>query len=753
MVRRNFMDNKRMRRYIVWLLIGILVIAGGVLGNAYLGNDDGAVVQTAKNTQTSNGSVEEPDGANRESARNLVYARSSHTATTLSDGKILVVGGLGSDKKPMSRVEIYDPKTDTWITTTDCRSPRADHTATLLKSGNVLVVGGTSDVGVASTAEIFDPKTKSWEYAGRMYFARQTHRATLLNDGRVLITGGKGVNKAIDAVELYNPITKAWSRAGSLNFPKYGHTATLLPDGNVLVAGGGEGFVRQVHGEIFYPESSTWRSLTSVMDVGRGGHTATLVGDGTILFVGGTQDSNQSSVYSISNEAWTIGATTEKVRDNHTATLMKDGRVLIAGGGLTTMSAELYNPEDQTWSPAGDMNISRREHTATLLNNGNILIVGGQHGGQITSLVEMFDPKTNRWDAYNLQGQWIDAGVMHIPRKNHTSTLLPDGSVLVTGGITRVDELDERGATQLLAEAERYLVDGIKSWTKAGKMSSMRTGHTASLLTNGKVLIVGGATVNSATDKQDQKELKHLHLTEMYDYKTNTWTESPPMKVARWEHTSTALPSGDILVVGGENSEGLLSSTELFDVENNEWVVLDNLSYPRARHVAVLLSSNKVLVAGGGSESAEIYDVESKQWTKIGGLSQNLNLSAASALPGGKAIIVGGYGTEGAQYQVEIYNPEFDTWNMGPKIPKPRVRASFLELDKNALLLAGGNQDTHSWIFDTSTLTWTKAAKMFTARTGQAATKISEGRILVSGGENRKGQMESSSEEYVLIKD
>ena len=225
------------------------------------------------------------------------------------------------------------------------------------------------------------------------------------------------------------------------------------------------------------------------------------------------------------------------------------------------------------------------------------------------------------------------------------------------------------------------------------------------------------------------------------------------MNVPRWEHTATVLSSGNILVVGGENADGPLSSAELFNVENKEWVILDDLSYPRARHVAVLLSDNRVLVAGGGNTIAEIYDVQSNKWIDIADLSQNLNLSSASALPNGKAIIVGGYGVDGAQYQVEIYNPEFDTWNMGPKIPKPRVRASFTELDKNSILLAGGNQYTHSWILDTTTLTWTKGAKMLKARTGQSATQLSEGRVLVSGGENRKGEMEPSSEVYVSIQE
>ena len=136
------MENKNIRRYLAWFLIGVSIIIIGVLGNALIGDDEPAGDQNLIQKQGPDGNIEQTDGENPESTRNLIYARSSHTATTLADGRILVVGGLGSDKKPMSKVEIYDPKTDTWTAINDCRSPRADHTTTVLKNGNVLVVGG-----------------------------------------------------------------------------------------------------------------------------------------------------------------------------------------------------------------------------------------------------------------------------------------------------------------------------------------------------------------------------------------------------------------------------------------------------------------------------------------------------------------------------------------------------------------------------------------------------------------------------------
>ena len=84
----------------------------------------------------------------------------------------------------------------------------------------------------------------------------------------------------------------------------------------------------------------------------------------------------------------------------------------------------------------------------------------------------------------------------------------------------------------------------------AGKTSITRTGHTASLLADGKVLIAGGGSVDDVLDEGGQKELQHLNSTEMYDYKTNTWLESSGMNVPMWEHTATVLSSGNILVVG-----------------------------------------------------------------------------------------------------------------------------------------------------------------------------------------------------------
>jgi hypothetical protein len=118
---------------------------------------------------------------------------------------------------------------------------RKGHTATLLSNGQVLVTGGVNQyggTGYLSTAELYDPATNTWSAAGSMATARFYHTATLLNNGQVLVTGGLGFSGFLSQAELYNPISNTWLSAGAMASPRLYHTATLLSNGQVLVTGG-----------------------------------------------------------------------------------------------------------------------------------------------------------------------------------------------------------------------------------------------------------------------------------------------------------------------------------------------------------------------------------------------------------------------------------------------------------------------------------------------------------------------------------
>jgi hypothetical protein len=164
----------------------------------------------------------------------LGTARGEHTATLLSNGKLLVAGGLGGG----SSAELYDPATGSWSSTGSLGSARRLHTATLLPNGKVLVAGGADSRSTASSsAELYDPASGSWSSTGSLGTACEFHTATLLPNGKVLVAGGFG-SDFLSSAELYDPASGSWSSTGSLGTAREFHTATLLPNGKVLVAGG-----------------------------------------------------------------------------------------------------------------------------------------------------------------------------------------------------------------------------------------------------------------------------------------------------------------------------------------------------------------------------------------------------------------------------------------------------------------------------------------------------------------------------------
>ena len=167
----------------------------------------------------------------------MVMARSQHTQTLLSDGRVLVVGGsrggIGSEIVPFDAAELYDPAAVRLARRPRrCRRAAPTTPLTLLDDGRVLVTGGR---GRVDSTEIYDPATDQWSSAGSMSEWRVDHTATLLVDGFVLVTGGIG---RVDSTDIFDPRTGAWYRGAPMTEPRYVHTATRLADGRVLLVGG-----------------------------------------------------------------------------------------------------------------------------------------------------------------------------------------------------------------------------------------------------------------------------------------------------------------------------------------------------------------------------------------------------------------------------------------------------------------------------------------------------------------------------------
>jgi hypothetical protein len=151
----------------------------------------------------------------------------------------VVAGGYDATGHVLSSVELYDPVTNYWTYKASLPAPRAYHTATLLSSGSVLVVGGFNDSVDFGDAVLYDPVADAWSPGGNLANTRSYHTATLLPTGQVLVAGGYAGNDLLASGELYDPASNTWSYAGSMSSGRDDQTATVLPSGEILIAGGG----------------------------------------------------------------------------------------------------------------------------------------------------------------------------------------------------------------------------------------------------------------------------------------------------------------------------------------------------------------------------------------------------------------------------------------------------------------------------------------------------------------------------------
>jgi len=247
---------------------------------------------------------------------------------------------------------------------------------------------------------------------------------------------------------------------------------------------------------------------------------------------------------------WTQAASLATGREEHTATLLRNGKVLIAGGtdgrGKVLASAELYDPVRDRWTPAGSMGETRIGHTATLLPSGKVLVVGGlvmPFPAPSLASTELYDPATNAW---SIGAPMIES------RTRHTATLLPDGRVLVVGGLNVT--LHDGGLFPSQPRGAEIYDPTANRWSTTAPIGFRRLGQTATLLPDGRVLVAGG---------QDDSG-RFLKSTEIYDALQDRWISAAPMATARFGHVATLMPDGDVLVAGGLGEVNLgLTTAEL----------------------------------------------------------------------------------------------------------------------------------------------------------------------------------------------
>jgi len=320
-----------------------------------------------------------------------------------------------------------------------------------------------------------------------------------------------------------------------------------------------------------------------------------------------------------------------------------------------------------------------------------VLVVGGMNSGNPSGDVQRFDPSSRSWRTLGT--------LRPVATANHTVTDLRDGTFLVTaGGVSPIS-----WGTRWLAGAETYLlrVDGIA--TEGPPMAEGRVHATDATLRDGRVLVLGGAMhVGEPPDTLPQA----LATAELFDPATSTWSSTGSMGRARYLHTSTLLPDGRVLVIGGTDESGAaLAEAELYDPGSGTWSPAGSMAVGRWLHVACGLGDGRVLVAGGEA-------------------------------------------SDGPTATAEVFTGEgFETVS---ELPVPAAWAACVSLDGGRVLLAGGYTNAErdatpqTVIFDGSSSSWIEAEPLRHARYGHSLVQLADGRVAAVMGMNRFDRVSSA---------
>ncbi|HUG05665.1 MAG TPA: kelch repeat-containing protein, partial [Candidatus Limnocylindria bacterium] len=280
------------------------------------------------------------------------------------------------------------PKTPTWDTFGQLSHPRAYAIAVALASGEILVVGGldrdTPDV-TDPGSELVNVETGAVTVLQHQLVGRLHQTMTRASD-RVVVAGGVVFQTThwdpVGSVDVYLPLERKWISASPLIDPRSDHAATALDNGMVMVTGGNQG-----------P-----RILQS------------------------------TEIYDVKNDRWFRSSPLPSPRTEHSSFTLRDGRVLVAGGvdstGAATDTTFIYNPPADQWSEGPRMTLPRVQHAAVPLANGDILFIGGD--GAASGSSERFVAEL---------GRFVHAGTLVAPRLAARAAALPDGRVVLVGGM------------------------------------------------------------------------------------------------------------------------------------------------------------------------------------------------------------------------------------------------------------------------------------------------------------------------------
>ncbi len=278
--------------------------------------------------------------------------------------------------------------------------------------------------------------------------------------------------------------TPQWQTIGELSQPRAYASAIGLSSGKILVVGGFDRFapdVMNVQSELIDPAAGKVTLLPQRL-LGRVHQSITAAWEDLVIVAGGVEwldtywsPVDRVDVFRPSQRGWVLGAPLRHPRSDHAATALQDGRVLVTGGNANTVllsSSEIYNPRIDRWTDAAPMPRARTQHNAVTLFDGRVLVTGGiDANGAATSTSFIYDPGTD---------SWTDGPPMTVARMQHVAVPLPTGDVLYAGG---------DGVASGTSEVYRF---GESRFVASGTLVTPRFVAQAAALPDGRVVLSGG---------------------------------------------------------------------------------------------------------------------------------------------------------------------------------------------------------------------------------------------------------------------
>ncbi|MGQ0506435.1 MAG: Kelch repeat-containing protein [Myxococcaceae bacterium] len=548
-----------------------------------------------------------------------------------------------------------------------------------------------------------------------------------LPNGGVLVGGG-----TVDIAESYDGAPNTFAPAAP---PPGGNSAVgavCLPNGKVLIADFGGGT------QVYDALDGGWTSLADPTP-GVDNVTPLRLANGKIALVtgnaGGSGTTNAMSILDPATLTWTVGPTFYASGQSAPATLLRDGRLLVAGGvgGSASNKAGTFDPTNNTWSPAPDL-MSSPGFLATL-PNGKVLSFGTN--------TEIYDPAANAW----IPGPNIPSPVY----RWNTAVILPNGHVVVLGantgpGLQTYDPVSNGWSTGPASAVLR--TDGLSTVLPNGRvlyyggstelrsseiydnftprfagrapLSSPRSGAAATLLPTDEVLVAGGADASGA-----------LSTATLYVPASDTWLPTGSLRTARTGHRITLLRGGAVLVTGGTDASGnVTSSAELFNRATAAWTTVAQMARARTGHTTTTLADGTVLVIGGAASdltSAERFVPGSNQWVPVAPMANGRSGHTATLLPGAKVLVCGGGSTT-----CELYGVATGTWSLAAA-PAATAAGSTATLLPNGGVLLTVAGTSSAQVYTPSTNSWGPVLTLPNLHESATATLLRNGKVAVIG--------------------